>query len=58
MACDRQFVRGLFHKVEGNEPLSLEELAQYNSLRAAEMARAEARRHPAPEPELPLEGAA
>lgn len=33
-------------------PLSAEELAYYNSLRAAEMARAEARR--APEPQLEL----
>ena len=58
MACNRDFVRALFRKVEGNEPLSVEEMAAYNSLRAAEMARAEARRHPSPEPELPLEGAA
>ncbi|GGD57999.1 hypothetical protein [Pseudoxanthomonas indica] len=58
MACNREFVRALFRKVEGNEPLSIEELAAYNSQRAAEMARAEARRHSAPEPELPLEGAA
>lgn len=58
MACNRDFVRTLFRKVEGNEPLSIEEMAAYNSLRAAEMARAEALRHPAPEPELPLEDAA
>lgn len=58
MACDRDRVRAMFKKVESNEPLSLEELSTYNSLRAAEMARAEARRHPAPDPELPLEGAA
>lgn len=54
MTCNRDFVRGLFAKVEGNEPLSLEELAAYNTSRAAEMARAEARRNPPAEPELPL----
>lgn len=58
MTCNRQFVRSLFAKVEANEPLSLEELARYNSERAAEMARAEARRHPPAEPELPLGDAA
>ena len=57
MACNREFVRALFRKVEGNEPLSIAELAQYNSQRAAEMARAEADRNPQPELELPLGGA-
>lgn len=54
MTCNREFVRGLFAKLEANEPMTLDELAAYNSARAEEMARAEARRNPPAEPELPL----
>ncbi len=35
-----------------NRPLSTAELARYNSARAAEMARAEARRQPSPQLDL------
>ena len=41
---------------ERGEPLSIEELREFNTLRAREMARAEARRQPSPQ--LPLERAA
>lgn len=49
-----EFVRALFSKVERNEPLSMAELQEYKSQRAAEIARAVARRNPSEEPELPL----
>lgn len=58
MAANPEFVRALFAKVERNEPMSVDEMREFNSLRAAEMARAEARRNPPAEPELPLGAAA
>ena len=55
MAANPEFVRALLAKAERGDPMSVEEMAEFNTLRAREMARAEARRNPKPEPDL-LEG--
>ena len=51
-----QKLRECQEAAERGEPLSMADMAEYNRLRAAELARAEARRQGSPQ--LPLEAAA
>ncbi|CAN7392475.1 hypothetical protein LJR143_002208 [Pseudoxanthomonas sp. LjRoot143] len=52
MAANPEVVRALLAKAERGDPMSFEEMAEFNTLRAREMARAEARRNPQREPDL------
>ena len=57
MAANPELVRARLAKAERGDPMSVDEMAEFNTLHAREMARAEARRNPQAEPDL-LDGAA